>query len=102
MVDSAGPSTPIQILGMNGVVKPGDTINVVANEREAKRVAEHRIDERKALENAGAKKLSLEDFFAADNNSEGGKKFFNLLFALMFKDHLKRLKLRLKFLEIVK
>lgn len=81
MLDKAGPSTPIQILGLDEVPIPGDVVNVVKNEREAKKVCENRINERKLL--AGTKevkKASLEDFFAeASNNSEAEKKVLNLI-----------------------
>ena len=65
MVKVAGPSVPVQILGLNGVAIPGETVNVVKNEREAKKIVDNRIAERKALENTEVKKVaSLEDFFA--------------------------------------
>ena len=31
---------PVQILGLNGAPSPGDALNVVKNEREAKKVAQ--------------------------------------------------------------
>ncbi|EQC44312.1 translation initiation factor IF-2 [Bacteriovorax sp. Seq25_V] len=67
LLDSAGPSIPVQVLGLTEAPSPGDTLNVVKNEREAKKIAENRIDERKKLDSVGATapKVSLEDFFAA-------------------------------------
>jgi translation initiation factor IF-2 len=82
MLNSAGPSTPVQILGLNSVPSPGDVLNVVKNEREAQKVVENRINERKELANASIedKKVSLEDFFAtAQNNSEIEKKVLKLI-----------------------
>jgi translation initiation factor IF-2 len=82
MLNSAGPSTPVQILGLESVPSPGDILNVVKNEREASKIVENRINERKALANTApeAKKVSLEDFFAtAQNNSEAEKKILNLV-----------------------
>ena len=82
MLNSAGPSTPIQILGLENVPSPGDTLNVVKNEREAQKIVDNRINERKALANTSveAKKVSLEDFFAtAQNNSEAEKKVLKLI-----------------------
>lgn len=83
MLNSAGPSTPVQILGLEEVPSPGDTLNVVKNEREAKKIVENRINERKQLANAEAapKKLSLEDFFsqASANTQAGEKKILNLI-----------------------
>jgi translation initiation factor IF-2 len=82
MVNSAGPSTPVQILGLETVPSPGDILNVVKNEREATKIVENRINERKAMANASVeeKKVSLEDFFAtAQNNSEAEKKVLKLI-----------------------
>jgi translation initiation factor IF-2 len=82
MVNSAGPSTPVQILGLESVPSPGDIVNVVKNEREATKIVENRINERKALANTTieAKKVSLEDFFStAQNNSEVEKKVLKLI-----------------------
>jgi translation initiation factor IF-2 len=82
MLNSAGPSTPIQILGLEQVPNPGDILNVVKNEREAAKIVENRITERKSLANASieSKKASLEDFFAsAQNNSEAEKKILKLI-----------------------
>jgi translation initiation factor IF-2 len=82
MVNSAGPSTPVQILGLEEVPSPGDILNVVKNEREAIKIVENRINERKALAGTSveAKKVSLEDFFAtAQNNSEVEKQVLKLI-----------------------
>lgn len=82
MLQSAGPSTPVQILGLETVPSPGDVLNVVKNEREAQKIVDNRINERKALANTTveAKKVSLEDFFAtAQNNSEVEKKILKLI-----------------------
>ncbi len=82
MINSAGPSTPVQVLGLEIVPSPGDILNVVKNEREAVKIVENRINDRKALANASVevKKVSLEDFFAsAQNNSEVEKKVLKLI-----------------------
>lgn len=71
-IKSAGPSVPVQVLGLSEVVSPGDDLYVVKNEREAKKVVDNRIRERLELENAGEKKMSLEDFFA-DTTAEESK-----------------------------
>ena len=79
-VTDAGPSIPVQLLGLNGVPSPGDVLNVVKNEREAKKIVENRIAERKKLENIEVPKVaSLEDFFSDVNVGEGEKKVLNLV-----------------------
>ncbi|MEX1099345.1 MAG: translation initiation factor IF-2 [Bacteriovoracaceae bacterium] len=79
-VKSAGPSIPVQILGLNGVPTPGEPLNVAKNEREAKKVAENRIAERKKLQSAEAPKVaSLEDFFSNAPSEVGEKKTLHLV-----------------------
>jgi translation initiation factor IF-2 len=79
-LDEAGPSTPVQILGLEGTPAPGDRINTVKNEREAKKIAENRIQERKLLAAAPEKKkVSLEDFFANAAKEGEEQKFLNLI-----------------------
>ncbi len=80
-LDSAGPSTPVQIFGLEQAPSPGDKLNVVKNEREAKKISENRIQERKTLEAVPEKKkMSLEDFFAgASNSDQPEKKMLNLI-----------------------
>lgn len=79
-VKSAGPSVPVQILGLNDPPNPGDILNVVKNEREAKKIVENRASERKALQNVEAPKVaSLEDFFANADVQSGEKKILNLV-----------------------
>jgi translation initiation factor IF-2 len=82
MLNEAGPSTPVQILGLESVPSPGDILNVVKNEREAQKIVDNRVNERKALATTSVEKktASLEDFFAtAQNNSEAEKKVLKLI-----------------------
>ena len=41
-VEEAGPSTPISVLGLNGAPTAGETFNVMADEKEAKEIANKR------------------------------------------------------------
>ena len=41
-VEEAGPSTPVSVLGLNGAPTAGDTFNVMADEKEAKDIANKR------------------------------------------------------------
>jgi translation initiation factor IF-2 len=79
-LNSAGPSTPVQIFGLEETPSPGDTLNVVKNDREAKKISENRINERKLLTQAPEKKkTSLEDFFANASKAGEEKKLLNLI-----------------------
>jgi translation initiation factor IF-2 len=46
-IDEALPSTPVEILGINGAAKAGDDFIVVDNEKEAKTLSENRTKEKK-------------------------------------------------------
>ncbi len=50
-VDEAFPASPIEILGINGAAKSGDDFLVMENEKEAKKLAEARIQEKKEVKN---------------------------------------------------
>lgn len=79
-LNSAGPSTPVQILGLEETPAPGDRLNVVKNEREAKKIAENRVAERKLLTAAPEKKkVSLEDFFSNAAKEGEEQKILNLI-----------------------
>ena len=41
-VESAGPSTPVQVLGLNGAPQAGDTFNVMEDDRSAREIANNR------------------------------------------------------------
>ena len=41
-IKEAGPSTPVLLLGLNGAPQPGDTFNVMTDEREVKDIANRR------------------------------------------------------------
>ena len=46
-IDSAEPSTPVEIIGINGASKAGDDFLVLTNEKEAKKLCDARIQETK-------------------------------------------------------
>ncbi|MDC0945324.1 translation initiation factor IF-2 [Candidatus Pelagibacter sp.] len=50
-INEASPSTPVEILGINGAAKAGDDFIVVDNEKEAKTLSENRAEERKEGKN---------------------------------------------------
>ena len=50
-IDEALPSTPVEVLGINGAAKSGDDFLVLSTEREAKSLSEARIEETKISKN---------------------------------------------------
>ena len=59
-VSSAGPSAPVEILGLSGVPQAGDTMLVVSDERKARQIATVR-SERDRLKGKSAARVTLED-----------------------------------------
>jgi len=62
-VEVAGPSTPVEILGLSGVPEAGDAFVVVADEATARQVAEHRRGKQRQGEMAKSSKVSLDDLY---------------------------------------
>ncbi|HEX6726436.1 MAG TPA: translation initiation factor IF-2 [Nitrospira sp.] len=60
----AGPSIPVEVIGLPGVPSAGDVFHVVSNERVAREIAEERSQKRRAAELTGPAKVSLDDLFA--------------------------------------
>ncbi len=63
-VTEAGPSTPVEISGMDSVPSAGDTFNAVSDERMARELAEERRISSANNALAGTKKVSLDDLFS--------------------------------------
>ncbi|RLD11057.1 MAG: translation initiation factor IF-2 [Chlamydiae bacterium] len=63
LVDEAGPSRAVQVLGFSQVPTPGTKFRVATNEKHAKELVEKRQIEQKQKEHAEAKKISLENFY---------------------------------------
>lgn len=62
----AKPSTPVEILGLNGVPSAGEVFVATENDKDAKQIAQAYIDQGKdkLLEETKAKKLSLDGLFS--------------------------------------
>jgi translation initiation factor IF-2 len=60
----AAPSRPVQVMGLSSVPEAGQPMHVVANERVAKQIAEHRQAEQRQPALDVRPKLSLEEIFA--------------------------------------
>ncbi len=50
-INEASPSTPVEILGINGAAKAGDDFIVLDSEKEAKTLSENRAEESKESKN---------------------------------------------------
>jgi len=69
-VDSAGPSIPVQVLGLSGVPDAGDDFVVVADERLAKEVAQQREHKRRETRLVAAAGNRMEDVMAQMGQGE--------------------------------
>ncbi len=63
-VQQAGPSVPVEVIGLPGVPSAGDVFQAVKDERIAREIADDRARKQRAAELAGAGKVSLDDLFA--------------------------------------
>jgi translation initiation factor IF-2 len=63
-VQQAGPSVPVEVIGLPGVPSAGDVFQAVKDERIAREIAGDRSRKQRAAELAGAGKVSLDDLFA--------------------------------------
>ncbi len=60
-VTTAGPSRPVQVLGLAGLPQAGDTFHVVENEREARDISQKRQQLRREQEYHRVRRVSLSD-----------------------------------------
>ncbi|MYF18546.1 MAG: translation initiation factor IF-2, partial [Gemmatimonadetes bacterium] len=60
-VTTAGPSRPVQVLGLAGLPQAGDTFHVVENEREARDISQKRQQLRREQEFHRVRRVSLSD-----------------------------------------
>lgn len=74
---SVGPSMPAQVLGLSGTPEAGDQALVVADERKAREVAEHRQNVERDVRLAGSKATQLEEMFS--QLGKEGTQDFNLV-----------------------
>ena len=62
-VEIAPPSSPVEILGLQGVPQAGDSFIAVADESKARQVAEHRHTKQRETELVKSSKVSLEELY---------------------------------------
>ncbi len=60
----AGPSVPVEVIGLPGVPSAGDVFTIVKDERVAREIAQERAMKQRAADLAGPAKVSLDDLFA--------------------------------------
>jgi translation initiation factor IF-2 len=63
-VDEAGPSVPVEVLGLNGAPEAGDVLNVVETEAKAREIADYRQRKAKEKQAAAGARASLDQLLA--------------------------------------
>ncbi|HCS26131.1 MAG TPA: translation initiation factor IF-2, partial [Spongiibacteraceae bacterium] len=77
-IDSAGPSIPVEILGLDGTPDAGDSFVVVENEKRARDVADFRAHKDRDQKNKRQQAAKLDNMF--DRMSEGpGRQSLNIV-----------------------
>lgn len=76
-IDEAGPSIPVEVLGLSGVPAAGDEATVVRDEKKAREVALHRQGKFREVKLARQQKAKLENMFS--NMAEGDVAELNVI-----------------------
>ncbi len=76
-IEAAQPSIPIEVLGFSGVPNAGDDFIILADEKQARSVAEHRLLKLREKELSRSSKITLENLF--DQIQEGEVKELKLI-----------------------
>jgi len=76
-VASAGPSMPVEIIGLSGVPSAGDELVSVTDEKDAKQISQHRVRKQRSVDLAKTSRLSLEGLF--ESMEAGEVKDLNLI-----------------------
>jgi translation initiation factor IF-2 len=76
-VDEAGPSVPVELLGLNGVPNAGDGFMVVPDERRAREVAQFREQKQRISRHGRQQAVNLENIFS--NIGADEKKVLNVV-----------------------
>jgi translation initiation factor IF-2 len=76
-VKSAGPSIPVEIVGLSGVPMAGDELVALKDEKDAKQISMHRTQKMRSKELAKTSRLSLEKLY--EKMQQGEVKDLNLI-----------------------
>lgn len=76
-IKKAGPSIPVEVLGLTEIPQAGDVLQVVTDERAARQIAGKRAEKRREVELKKTARVSLEDLFK--QISEGEVKDLNII-----------------------
>ncbi|NNL10472.1 MAG: translation initiation factor IF-2, partial [Pseudomonadales bacterium] len=70
LIDAAGPSTPVEILGLDGTPNAGDELLAVGDEKKAREVAEHRRQKERDAKMARSQRANLDNIFESFGETE--------------------------------
>jgi translation initiation factor IF-2 len=76
-IKKAGPSTPVEVLGLTDLPQAGDHLQAVNDERSARQIAERRQEKRREISLRKTAKVSLDDLYKQIR--EGEVKSLNLI-----------------------
>jgi translation initiation factor IF-2 len=76
-IDEAGPSVPVELLGLDGVPNAGDSFMVVPDERSAREVAQFREQKQRLSRHGRQQTVNLENIFS--NIGADEKKILNVV-----------------------
>jgi translation initiation factor IF-2 len=69
-IKEAGPSVPVEVLGLNGTPEAGDVLNVTETEAQAREIAEYRANAAKDKRAAAGAAVTLDQLMANAKQSE--------------------------------
>ncbi len=76
-IKEAGPSMPVEILGLSGVPDAGDTFSIVKDEATAKQIATMRLNKAQVADSSRTARVSLTDLY--DSLTQGEVKELNVI-----------------------
>jgi len=76
-IQTAGPSTPVEVIGFSEVPSAGDVFTVVDDEKRARQIALTRLQKQRSAEIAKSKKLTLDELYT--KIKEGQIKELNII-----------------------